>query len=145
MSSKLKAALGDSSPHTLAINAVLIISYLVLNITMNMLNKFLLGKYGERTISLTLALHALAPCDTSLSECRHVRSSRTACTASQQHLSVLTLSSAVTGFAFPLFLTTAHSFFSFTVLLPFMMASPLRELHHGVLKKQWSGLLCIGV
>ena len=63
MPSKLKAALGDSSPHTLAINAVLIISYLVLNITMNMLNKFLLGKYGERTTCLTLAMHAFAPCD----------------------------------------------------------------------------------
>ena len=61
--SKLKAALGDSSPHMLAINAVLIISYLVLNITMNMLNKFLLGMYGAKTTCLTLAMRPFAPCD----------------------------------------------------------------------------------
>ena len=48
------------------------------------------------------------------------------------------------GFSFPLFLTTAHMVFSFIVLLPFMMVAPFRELHRGVLTKQWKGLVCVG-
>ncbi|KAK9821748.1 hypothetical protein WJX81_002035 [Elliptochloris bilobata] len=49
------------------------------------------------------------------------------------------------GFSFPLFLTSAHMVFSFIMLLPFMMASPFRELHHDVITKQWKGLACIGL
>ena len=49
------------------------------------------------------------------------------------------------GFPFQLLLTSCHVLFSFLILLPFMMREPFKSLHTATLKKQWKGIIGIGL
>lgn len=49
------------------------------------------------------------------------------------------------GFQFPLLLTSCHMLFSFLILLPFMLTSPFKALHLPTLRKQWKGIIGIGL
>ena len=49
------------------------------------------------------------------------------------------------GFTFPLLLTTCHMLFSFFILLPFMLMPPFKALHVPTLRKQWKGVIGIGL
>lgn len=51
----------------------------------------------------------------------------------------------VYGFSFPLLLTTCHMAFCFLALLCPMLREPYRSKHKATVKKQWIGLLTIGV
>ena len=73
--------------------AVLILLYLFLNSTLNIMNRWALGIYG---------------------------------------------------FTFPILLTICHMMFAFVVLLPVMVANTKLQ-HKSTLKRQYKGLICIGV
>ena len=49
------------------------------------------------------------------------------------------------GFRFPLLLTSCHMAFSFLVLAPFMTQEPFRSKHRDTVRKQWRGLLMMGL
>ena len=49
------------------------------------------------------------------------------------------------GFRFPLLLTSCHMGFSFVALLPFMLREPFLSKHRDTLRKQWKGLVAIGL
>ena len=49
------------------------------------------------------------------------------------------------GFRFPLLLTSCHMGFSFVALLPFMLREPFLSKHKDTLRKQWKGLVAIGL
>ena len=51
----------------------------------------------------------------------------------------------VYGLSFPLLLTTTHMAFSFTVLLPFMLRTSMRQRHKDTLSRQWKGIAAIGL
>ena len=48
------------------------------------------------------------------------------------------------GFTFPILLTICHMMFAFVVLLP-VMAANTKLQHKATLKRQYKGLICIGV
>ncbi|KAK9832050.1 hypothetical protein WJX81_002190 [Elliptochloris bilobata] len=49
------------------------------------------------------------------------------------------------GFRFPLLLTSCHMAFSFLILAPFMAYEPFRSKHRNTVRKQWRGLLMMGL
>ena len=50
----------------------------------------------------------------------------------------------VSGFTFPLLLTTCHMAFGFLALSPLMLCEPFRSQHPACIKQSWKGILIIG-
>lgn len=49
------------------------------------------------------------------------------------------------GFRFPLLLTACHMLSCFTALTPVMLTSTYRAKHGDTLRKQWKGLMVVGM